>query len=367
MKHHHPLQIVRGPLPYAVPHINSKRALAILVAIILLALPEITFAIHRSFASDARNWTGGPFYGTHATFFADVTGDGMADAIAVNDDRIWFRRSDGCSFGPNEPLTSTPFFGTRATYFADVTGDGKADPIAVNNDRVTVRRSDDSRRSDWIVGSFSGELGIFFADVTGDGKADAIAVNRSGVTVRRSNGVNAFGPAEDWTMGPYYGTRGTFFADVTGGPDHRADAIVVNDDGVTVRRSRFSLLVNRDVFDLNETWTPDPYYGNRLNFFVDVTGDGRADAVVVNDDGIAVRDSLGNGFRSPDPVNHLVTAGDAVIRAWGYWTLDPFYGSRGTFFADVDGDHAADAIAVNDDGVWIRRSRFENFFSNCPA
>jgi hypothetical protein len=60
-------------------------------------------------------------------------------------------------------------------------------------------------------------------------------VNDDTVTVRRSNG-HGFGPNEDWTHGPYFGTRGTFFADVTG--DHRADAIVVNDDTVTVRRAK---------------------------------------------------------------------------------------------------------------------------------
>ena len=45
----------------------------------------------------------------------------------------------------------------------------------------------------------------------------------------------SFSGNESWTLNPYYGTRGTFFADVTG--DGRADAIVVNDDRVTVRRS----------------------------------------------------------------------------------------------------------------------------------
>jgi hypothetical protein len=55
------------------------------------------------------------------------------------------------------------------------------------------------------------------------------------VTVRRSTG-NGFGPNEGWTGGPYYGSRGIFFADVDG--DGRADAIVVNEslvsDPVTV-------------------------------------------------------------------------------------------------------------------------------------
>ena len=355
------------PLRRALLHLNLKHAIAGPLAIALIAAPEAAFAVHRSFDPEARNWTDGPFYGVHGTFFADVTGDGAADVIAVNDDRIWFRRSDrsNCRFGPNEPLTQTPFFGSEATFFADVTGDGKADPIAINHDRVTVRRSEDSRRIDWIKGPFSGELTTAFADVTGDGKADAIAVYTFGIVVRRSNGADAFGPDENWSMGSYYGSRGTYFADVTG--DRRADAIAVNDSEVTVRESRLSTLFNREGFDLSVRWTPDPYYGNRENHFADATGDRKADAIVVNDDGVAVRDSLGNGFRSPDPTNHLVTAGDAVIRPWGYWTLDPFYGTRGTFFADVNGDFTADAIAVNDDGVWIRRARFTSFFSSCPT
>ncbi len=38
------------------------------------------------------------------------------------------------------------------------------------------------------------------------------------------------------------------------------------------------------------------------------------------------------------------------------WTHGPYYGSRGTFFADVTGDHAADAIVVNQDTVTVRRA-----------
>ena len=61
--------------------------------------------------------------------------------------------------------------------------------------------------------------------MTGDRKADAIVVNEDTVTVRRSTG-NAFGPNEDWTQGAYLGNKGIFFADADG--DHRADAIVSN-------------------------------------------------------------------------------------------------------------------------------------------
>ena len=91
------------------------------------------------------DWTHGPCYGTILTTFADVTGDGRADAIVVNGDTITVRRSTGNDFGPNsaanEDWTHGPYYGTRGTFFADVTGDGKADAIVVNDDTITVRRA----------------------------------------------------------------------------------------------------------------------------------------------------------------------------------------------------------------------------------
>ncbi len=58
-------------------------------------------------------------------------------------------------------------------------------------------------------------------------------------SLRHGTPGGSFGPGssanEDWTHAPYFGTRGTFFADVTG--DGRADAIVVNDTTTTVRRA----------------------------------------------------------------------------------------------------------------------------------
>src|SRR5262249_26011572 len=44
--------------------------------------------------------TAGAFNGTRATSFTDVTGDGKADVIAVNDNSVTVRTSDGTSFGP---------------------------------------------------------------------------------------------------------------------------------------------------------------------------------------------------------------------------------------------------------------------------
>jgi len=189
--------------------------------------------------------------------------------------------------------------------------------------------------SDWTKGPYYGTRGTFFADVDGDRRADAIAVNDWGVSVRQSPGVHSPDLSGVWVARPYYGSRGTFFADVTG--DGLADAIVVNDWGVVVRRSTGTSFGPTD-----EIWISGGYYGTRGTYFVDVTGmdaDGvhRADAVVVNDWGITVRRSTGSGFAAPRT-----------------WLGSAYYGSRGTFFADVTCDGKADAIAVNENGIFVR-------------
>jgi hypothetical protein len=94
------------------------------------------------------SWTSNPYFGTHGTFFADVTGDGRADAIvinAINDGlitylRITVRRSDGAGFKPNETWLQE-LWPNGTSFFADVTGDGRADWILVKPTKVVVRRS----------------------------------------------------------------------------------------------------------------------------------------------------------------------------------------------------------------------------------
>jgi FG-GAP-like repeat len=97
-----------------------------------------------------------------------------------------------------------------------------------------------------------------FVDVDGDGRADAIALNEEGITVRRSTG-SRFSNQEPWTTEFSYGARGTDFADVDG--DGRADVIAVNEEGITVRRSNGGRFLNE------EAWTTQAYYGVRGTFF----------------------------------------------------------------------------------------------------
>jgi len=169
-----------------------------------------------------------------------------------------------------------------------------------------------------------------FSDVDGDKRMDAIAVNKDGITVRRSNGTS-FLNNEKWTQVPYFGKLGTFFADVDG--DGKSDAIVLNADTITIRRSK------NGSFSPNEDWTHGAYFGTISTHFADVNGDKRADAIVVNEDRIVVRLSTGSQFANEQD-----------------WSGNPYYGVLGTYFADVDGDGKADAIVINPDKITVRQS-----------
>ncbi|NQE36572.1 FG-GAP-like repeat-containing protein [Microcoleus asticus] len=127
--------------------------------------------------------------------------------------------------------------------------------------------------------------------------------------------------------------------DVTG--DGKADAIVANEDGVYVRRS------NGSKFLPNEKWIDIPFWGSIGTGFADVTGDGKADAIASNNDGVYVRRSDGSKFLPNEK-----------------WTDIGYWGTKGSWFADVTGDGKADAIVSNDDGVYIRRSDGNKFLPN---
>ena len=261
------------------------------------------------------DWTGGAFYGQKGTFFADVNGDHRADAIAVDTDGAWVRLSTGVAFAsPGTKWAFAGFFGQRATAFADVTGDGLADAIAIRDDGIWVMPSTGTafaaRDQRWMFSLFAkdfvGQYGTFFADVTGDGKADAVVVNGSDVQVMASTGT-AFGPAVSWFSGTGISSsqaRHLTFADVTG--DGRADAVIVKTNATQVAVSTGSS------FLLPADWTAQGFWGEHGVFFADLTGDGRADAIAVSED-----------------VSSLQSSGSSFAGAPVTWSSNPYYATRG--------------------------------------
>ncbi len=320
---------------------------------------------------------------TYTTAFADVTGDHRADAITVNDYGIAVLRANiipsinAGGFGPvAEAWSTVPYFGSyhidgltvNNIFFADVDGDGKADAIVVNDGGITVRRSDSTKflpNETWASGlvARSYHIGgvsypnIYFVDVNLDGAADAVSVDDNGVWVQLSDKVNHVfqSTAINWTGGAFYGTNGTFFADVTG--DGAADAIAVTKNilGGTVINVRPS---NFTSFLPNQIWPALAYVPTA---FADMTGEGAADEIMNRGtSGIWVGPSFQNSFNFRNSA----------------WSATAFTGDIGTYYADVDNDPnhpgAGDAIAVNHNVVWVRRSSGtslnaqENWSGNIP-
>jgi len=136
--------------------------------------------------------------------------------------------------------------------------------------------------------------------------------------------------------------------------DGKADAIVVNDTGITVRRS------DGTKFLANEQWATGllarSYHISGVShpniYFADVNHDGAADAISVDDNGVWVN--------LADKINH-------VFQPATNWTGGAFYGGNGTFVADVTGDGAADIIAVNRNiftgnaAISVRSSNWSSF------
>jgi hypothetical protein len=259
--------------------------------------------------STQRNWTGTGFWGWKGTHFADVTGDGKADLIAVDDAGIAVRVSNGSSFNAHTYWTNGPFWGERGTYFADVDGDRKVDAIAVNNDgRVYVRRSTSvsfGPNEIWLTGVPNDrEAKNYFYDVTGpdsDGKsrADLIAVNLNGLVVCKAEETGGFAACTNWTANQAFaGSRGTYFADDDG--DGRVDAIAIQ----------------------TQTLGTHPSFGEFLVGF-----------------------STGSSFRS------------AVLLGSG------FQSDRGIHIARVASTKLDDIVTVKEDGVWVLDRFTGNYYN----
>jgi hypothetical protein len=129
---------------------------------------------------DALQWSGETFYGTKANLLGDITGDGRADLVAVNDNATWVMLSTGTGFSAPAQWSSEPFFGTKATLIGDITGDGRADLVAVNDWDTWVMLSTGTAFSApvrWSSTRFFGSRATLLGDITGDGKSDLVAVN----------------------------------------------------------------------------------------------------------------------------------------------------------------------------------------------
>lgn len=189
----------------------------------------------------------------------------------------------------------------------------------------------------------------YFADLTGDGRADGIVVNKNGVFVRPTT-PEAMMPASrasNWTSGGFWGFKGTHFADVTG--DNKADLIVVDNIGIAVRPS------TGVEFSPHSFWITHPFWGQRGTYFADVDGDFKADAIAVNDDQkVYVRRSTGSAFGSQE-IWATSLPNDREAKNYFYDFTGP----------DSDGRTRADMLSVNFDGLKVCRAEISGGFGSC--
>lgn len=179
-----------------------------------------------------------------------------------------------------------------------------------------------------------------FADVTGDGKDDAAVVRSDHMAIRAANPASTgFLGETSWSGGTYhYGNRGTFLADVSG--DGRADLVIVNINKTFVGKS------NGSSFPTLNSWTLSPAWGTLETHVADVTGDCRADTIMINEGETWVRpaNAAATGFHG----GHVLGPSRIANR-------------ERTVFANVSHVGAArgcwaDAVFLDHDGVWVATS-----------
>lgn len=225
-------------------------------------------------------------------------------------------------------------------FVADASGDGKADSVVffVDTGQWYVAKSTGSNYSKyslWITQHGMGAENEFLRDVNKDGKADAVIFfgDTGQWYVSLSTG-SAFAPYTLWITGFGGGTSSTnqLLVDVTG--DGRADAITV-DAGTGTWRVAASTGTG---FAAPTQFVTGFGTGSAAQMASDVTGDGVGDAVAFNPD----------ASWTVAPSNRT-----AFKPAKKPWIKNFGTDSDNQLLGDVDGDMKADALTFEiDTGVW---------------
>jgi phospholipase C len=309
------------------------------------------------------SWTGLNWTDQHPRFVGDLTGGGRADIVGFGNDGVY--TALGIGDGTFQPPRLVSDFGgvnsgwridEHLRFVADLTGDGRADIVGFGNDGVyTALGIGDGtfQAPQFVLADFAPSANgwrvdrhpRFVADVTGDGRADIVGFGDDGVWVSLSNGDGTFQPAVygladlGYNSGWRVEQHPRFLADITG--DGRADIVGFGDDGMWTALSNgaggFSTL-QLAIAGFTD-WRDDQH----PRFMVDITGDGTADLVGFNQQGMWTARSNGNGtFIYPG------FAGDFGGSNSG-WRV----GTHPIIPVDVTGDRRADVVGFGDDGVWV--------------
>jgi hypothetical protein len=208
----------------------------------------------------------------------------------------------------------------------------------------------------------------FIADVDGDGYDDAICF----INGKDPEGGQWFVSFYDsatcsfqlpmlWCKGHGYNSNKQFVADVDG--DKKADAVVFF-DGSNPNGGNWYTAISKgreEIFYNSEPWSAGHGYMSDNQFVADVTGDGKADAIV-----------FFNGINPNGGNWYVATSNGIKCNNYTQWSTGHGYGSNRQFIADVDNDKLADAIVYfdttqpNGDKWYVAISKADRFDNYIP-
>ncbi|QYM77007.1 FG-GAP-like repeat-containing protein [Leucobacter luti] len=324
----------------------------------------------------ARTWVSG--FGTangwttrsHPRMLADVDGDGKSDVVGFAEDGVYVALSTGSSFGAQARWTAE--FGVSGGWtvehhpraLVDVTGDGRADVVGFASDGVYVGVNTGKSfapMKKWYAGFGTGNgwsvdrTPRFLQDVNQDGLPDILGISDSGVYVAVNTG-SGFAKAQRWSP-DFSGNAGwsalhhpRTLADVTG--DGLPDVVGFASDGVYVGvntgKSLRPMTRWSSGFGTMNGWL----VGAHPRVLADVTGDGRADLVGFDQNGVTVALSTGSGFGTP-----ARWSGEFGAKSW---RVD----EQPRVVTDTNGDGRADIVAFSNSGVRVATSTGKSFTSS---
>ncbi|MFF3328711.1 FG-GAP-like repeat-containing protein [Streptomyces sp. NPDC002888] len=269
------------------------------------------------------------------TVIAELNGDQRADYLQVRDSGN-FRASANTVGTPGQPdWVELGTYGPgglvpgNQVRFADLDGDGRDDYLVVSSDseiQAYLNKPGENGKLRFVPAgtvfdeeSFSRD-NLRFADLTGDGKDDILRVGAEGaVHVYRnewspSDPNTGSGPRPvSWPLWLNWagGTKGSSlaavrFADVDA--DRRADYLQVGAEGAV------HAFLNRGgggngSFEAHHLWARESNYPRKYVQFADISGDGKADYLVVYEGG-AVRAWLNRGGNLQPPTGPSTGSGE---------------------------------------------------------
>lgn len=305
----------------------------------------------------------------HPRALMDVNGDGKSDIVGFAAAGVYVSLSTGSTFKASVRW-STEFAAAnnynvrdRPRMLADVTGDGLPDAIGFAHGGVEVAVNTGTsfaKAKEWVkdFGAAKGwtadKTRRFLVDMNSDGRADIVGISDAGVYVALSNG-SKFSPAALWADASAFGAQSGWkahqhprtLADVNG--DGLPDVVGFASSGVYVMLNTGSGLRPKTMwvtgFGLSNGWK----IGAHPRILADVNGDGRADVVGFGSKGADVALSTGSSFRPAARWSTEFGAAD--------WRAD----LQPRHVTDVNGDGRADIVGFANEGVRVALSSGAKF------